>query len=75
MGIEQPIWGWLAILILIEQKATPAAATDIYYVAGFSTKKVKMTDKAEIRRNTSEITSEGATNVAALAYDSVCRSI
>ena len=51
-GIKQPIIGGdgFSDAKFVEQ-ATPAAATDIYYVAGFSTEG-EMTDKAkEIRRS------------------------
>ena len=52
MGIKQPIIGGdgFSDAKFVEQ-ATPAAATDIYYVAGFSTEG-EMTDKSqEIRRS------------------------
>ncbi len=48
MGIKQPIISGdgFSDAKFVEQ-ATPAAATDIYYVAGFSTEGEKMTDKAK----------------------------
>ncbi len=51
MGIKQPIIGGDGFSDAFVEQATPAAATDIYYVAGFSTEG-GMTDKSqEIRRS------------------------
>ena len=72
MGIKQPIIGGdgFSDAKFVEQ-ATPAAATDIYYVAGFSTEG-EMTDKAKkfVEAYKAKYNEEPSM-FAALAYDSV----
>ena len=72
MGIKQPIIGGdgFSDAKFVEQ-ATPAAATDIYYVAGFSTEG-EMTDKAKkfVEAYKAKYNEEPSM-FSALAYDSV----